>query len=64
MNPSSKLVYPSCAPAAPAQRVFKMKMQFPTSVICNAAGENVLQERIRMVLVMHSHLFINTYSQS
>ncbi|KAB7498637.1 Fibropellin-1 [Armadillidium nasatum] len=49
-SPGEPLIYPSCAPATPAQRVFKLKMQFPTSVICNAAGENVLKERIRLAL--------------
>ncbi|XP_071520140.1 uncharacterized protein uif isoform X2 [Panulirus ornatus] len=49
-DPSYPLVYPACAPASPAQRVFNINMQFPSSVICNAAGQNVLSERIRIAL--------------
>lgn len=48
-DPTYPLVYPACAPASPAQRVFNIDMQFPSSVICNAAGQNVLSERIRIV---------------
>lgn len=48
-DPTFPLVYPACAPATPAQRVFKINMQFPSSVICNAAGQNVLSEKIRLV---------------
>ncbi|XP_042883171.1 sushi, von Willebrand factor type A, EGF and pentraxin domain-containing protein 1-like isoform X2 [Penaeus japonicus] len=49
-DPTYPLVYPACAPATPAQRVFKINMQFPSSVICNAAGQNVLSEKIRLAL--------------
>ncbi|XP_069982832.1 uncharacterized protein uif isoform X1 [Penaeus vannamei] len=49
-DPTFPLVYPACAPATPAQRVFKINMQFPSSVICNAAGQNVLSEKIRLAL--------------
>ncbi|KAK7079934.1 Calcium ion binding, partial [Halocaridina rubra] len=49
-EPTHTLVYPACAPATPAQRVFKINMQFPSSVICNAAGQNVLSEKIRLAL--------------
>ncbi|XP_076035426.1 sushi, von Willebrand factor type A, EGF and pentraxin domain-containing protein uif [Oratosquilla oratoria] len=49
-DPSVPLVYPSCAPATPAQRVFKINMRFPSSVICNSAGQNVLSERIQLAL--------------
>ncbi|XP_045614794.2 uncharacterized protein uif isoform X1 [Procambarus clarkii] len=49
-DPSYPLVYPSCSPASPAQRVFNINMQFPSSVICNAAGQNVLSERIKIAL--------------
>ncbi|XP_018013808.1 sushi, von Willebrand factor type A, EGF and pentraxin domain-containing protein 1 isoform X2 [Hyalella azteca] len=50
-DPSIPLVYPACSQASPAQRVFKINMQFPSSVICNAAGQNVLSERIRVALM-------------
>ncbi|KAK3869849.1 hypothetical protein Pcinc_024872 [Petrolisthes cinctipes] len=48
--PEEQLVFPACAPATAAQRVFNINMQFPSSVICNAAGQNVLSERIRHAL--------------
>ena len=38
--------------ATPAQRVFKINMQFPTSVICNEAGQGVLSEKIKNALLM------------
>ncbi|XP_045124302.1 sushi, von Willebrand factor type A, EGF and pentraxin domain-containing protein 1-like isoform X1 [Portunus trituberculatus] len=49
-DPTAQMVYPACAPSTPAQRVFNINMQFPSSVICNAAGQNVLSERIRHAL--------------
>ncbi|XP_064091137.1 sushi, von Willebrand factor type A, EGF and pentraxin domain-containing protein 1-like isoform X2 [Macrobrachium nipponense] len=49
-DPAHKLVYPACSPSTPAQRVFKINMQFPSSVICNAAGQNVLSEKIKHAL--------------
>ncbi|XP_037083875.1 LOW QUALITY PROTEIN: neurogenic locus notch homolog protein 1-like [Pollicipes pollicipes] len=41
-QPNTALIYPSCAPAEQAQRVVKIKMNFPSSVFCNNAGKNVL----------------------
>lgn len=31
----------------PAQRVFKIAMLFPTSVLCNEAGQGVLKQKVR-----------------
>ena len=31
----------------PAQRVFKVGMKFPTSVLCNEAGQGVLRQKVR-----------------
>lgn len=31
----------------PAQRVFKISMLFPSSVLCNEAGQGVLRQRVR-----------------
>lgn len=31
----------------PAQRVFKINMLFPTSVLCNEAGQGVLRQKVR-----------------
>ncbi|XP_043197541.1 uncharacterized protein LOC122368017 [Amphibalanus amphitrite] len=49
-QPNTPLIYPSCAPAEQAQRVVKIKMNFPSSVFCNNAGKNVLDKRIREAL--------------
>ncbi|XP_055681349.1 sushi, von Willebrand factor type A, EGF and pentraxin domain-containing protein 1 isoform X2 [Lutzomyia longipalpis] len=46
-DPSKPLVYPSCSPAKPAQRVFRIKMLFPSDVLCNEAGQGVLRQRVK-----------------
>lgn len=33
--------------AKPAQRVFRIKMLFPSDVLCNEAGQGVLRQRVR-----------------
>lgn len=33
--------------ASPAQRVFKISMLFPSSVLCNDAGQAVLRQKVR-----------------
>lgn len=33
--------------ATSAQRVFRIKMNFPTSVLCNEAGQGVLKQKVR-----------------
>lgn len=43
---SMPLVYPSCSPAKPAQRVFRIKMLFPSDVLCNKAGQAVLRQKV------------------
>jgi len=40
------LVYPSCSPSKPAQRVFRIKMLFPSDVLCNKAGQAVLRQKV------------------
>nr|CAD7258137.1 unnamed protein product [Timema shepardi] len=35
------------AVSKPAQRVFKVNMMFPTSVLCNDAGQGVLRQKVR-----------------
>ncbi|XP_073992974.1 sushi, von Willebrand factor type A, EGF and pentraxin domain-containing protein uif isoform X1 [Rhodnius prolixus] len=49
-NPQLPLVYPACSPAKPAQRVFKVNMLFPTSVLCNEAGQGVLRQKVRSAI--------------
>ncbi|ODN06404.1 Fibropellin-1 [Orchesella cincta] len=34
----------------PAQRVFKVKIQFPSAGLCNEAGQGVLRERIKLAI--------------
>lgn len=34
----------------PAQRVFKVNLQFPSSGLCNEAGQGVLKERIKLAI--------------
>ncbi|XP_059477749.1 uncharacterized protein LOC132198041 isoform X1 [Neocloeon triangulifer] len=46
-KPGHQLVYPACSPARPAQRVFKVGMQFPSSVLCNEAGQGVLRQKVK-----------------
>lgn len=46
-DPSQPLVYPSCSPAKPAQRVFRIKMHFPSDVLCNEAGQGVLRQKVK-----------------
>ncbi|XP_045468348.1 sushi, von Willebrand factor type A, EGF and pentraxin domain-containing protein 1 isoform X2 [Harmonia axyridis] len=46
-DPKLPMFYPACSPSKPAQRVFKISMLFPTSVLCNEAGQGVLRQRIR-----------------
>lgn len=41
------MVYPACSPSKPAQRVFKINMLFPSSVLCNEAGQSVLRQKVR-----------------
>lgn len=36
-----------CLASKPAQRVFKISMLFPTSVLCNEAGQGVLRQKVR-----------------
>lgn len=36
--------------ASPAQRVFKVSMLFPSSVLCNDAGQGVLRQKVRTAI--------------
>lgn len=49
-DPTLPLVYPACSPATPAQRVFKISMLFPSSVLCNDAGQGVLRQKVRSAI--------------
>lgn len=39
-----------CVESKPAQRVFKVGMKFPTSVLCNEAGQGVLRQKVRTAI--------------
>jgi len=45
-DPGKALVFPSCAPKHPAQRVFKLSLLFPSSAVCSESGKRILQSRI------------------
>lgn len=36
-----------CVASKPAQRVFRIKMLFPSDVLCNEAGQGVLRQRVK-----------------
>ncbi|XP_055387901.1 uncharacterized protein LOC129616312 isoform X2 [Condylostylus longicornis] len=46
LEPAMSLVYPACSPSKPAQRVFRIKMLFPSDVLCNRAGQGVLRQKV------------------
>ncbi|XP_063243609.1 sushi, von Willebrand factor type A, EGF and pentraxin domain-containing protein 1 isoform X2 [Bacillus rossius redtenbacheri] len=46
-DPKLPMEYPACSAAKPAQRVFRISMMFPTSVLCNSAGQGVLRQKVR-----------------
>jgi hypothetical protein len=39
-------VYPACSKTQPAQKIFKLKLDYLTDVLCNDAGKGVLKARI------------------
>lgn len=39
--------YFNISASTPAQRVFKVSMLFPSSVLCNEAGQGVLRQKVR-----------------
>lgn len=46
-DPTRPLIYPSCSPSKPAQRVFRIQMLFPSDVLCNEAGQGVLRRKVQ-----------------
>lgn len=45
------LVFPSCAPKHPAQRIFKVSMSFASSVVCSDSGKKILSSRVKDNLI-------------
>ncbi|UYV83192.1 clec-78 [Cordylochernes scorpioides] len=44
--PGRALVFPACAPKRPAQRIFRVEMNFPSSVVCSESGKKILHAKI------------------
>lgn len=40
---TAPFVYPSCSEAKPAQKIFKIRLDYMTDVLCNDAGKGVLR---------------------
>jgi len=45
-NQRAPFVYPACSVAKKAQKIFKIKLQYLTSVLCHDAGQGVLKNKI------------------
>jgi len=45
-DPTSPFVYPACSVATPAQKIFKIKLQYLAQVLCSKAGQGVLKNKI------------------
>ena len=45
-DPRAKFTYPACSETKPAQKIFKIKLDYITDVLCNDAGKGVLKKRI------------------
>ena len=43
---SKPMVFPSCSPKHPAQRIFKLTMNFYSNAICSESGKKILSSRI------------------
>eukprot|EP00096_Caligus_rogercresseyi_P005025 TRINITY_DN1980_c0_g2_i1.p1 TRINITY_DN1980_c0_g2~~TRINITY_DN1980_c0_g2_i1.p1 ORF type:complete len:2992 (-),score=731.35 TRINITY_DN1980_c0_g2_i1:531-9380(-) len=45
-SPTAPFVYPSCSKSRPAQKIFKIKLDYLTNVLCNEAGKGVLRTKV------------------
>lgn len=41
------LVFPACAPVHSAQRVFRMSIHYPSTVVCSESGKKILKSRVQ-----------------
>ena len=41
------LVFPACAPKHNAQRVFRMQVNFPSTVVCSESGKKILKSHVQ-----------------
>ncbi|XP_013781236.1 uncharacterized protein LOC106465521 [Limulus polyphemus] len=39
-------IFPACAPKSPAQRIFRVALTFPTTVVCSESGKKILRGRV------------------
>lgn len=46
-DPSKPFVFPACATKRPARRIFRVAMNFPSSVICSDSGKKILHDRVK-----------------
>lgn len=46
-NPGMPITFPACSTSSPAQRIFKIRMQFPSSVLCSDSGRKILLSKVR-----------------
>lgn len=54
---SQQLVFPACAPEHHAQRVFRLQVNFPSTVVCSESGKKVLKSRIHENLLKIDQLW-------
>ncbi|KAG1655606.1 Fibropellin-1 [Nymphon striatum] len=47
INPGMPITFPACSISSPAQRIFKIRMQFPSSVLCSDSGRKILLSKVR-----------------
>ncbi|XP_015790438.1 uncharacterized protein LOC107367263 isoform X1 [Tetranychus urticae] len=45
-DPMKPLVFPACAPVHPAQKIFRIAMALPSSVVCSDSGKRILNSRV------------------
>ncbi|GAB6028275.1 hypothetical protein CHUAL_002455 [Chamberlinius hualienensis] len=46
LRPELPLVYPGCSRSYAAQRIFKMKLNFPSSVLCSDSGTKIIKNKV------------------
>ncbi|RWS09468.1 uncharacterized protein B4U79_12754 [Dinothrombium tinctorium] len=55
-DPMRTLVFPACAPKHPAQRIFRIGINFPSAVVCSDSGKKILNSRImQSILKLDRH---------
>ncbi|XP_074599235.1 sushi, von Willebrand factor type A, EGF and pentraxin domain-containing protein uif isoform X2 [Brevipalpus obovatus] len=45
-DPNKPLIFPACAPLHPAQKIFRIAMHLPSSVVCSDSGKRILNSRV------------------